>query len=171
MAQTTAPPTPWHLDAREGDAYWSLGSLTVMKATAENTDGAFSVIEELVPAGASPPRHVHREDDELFYVLDGVVTFEVDDEQFTARAGSTVFAPHGRPHSYRVEEETRWLMVVQRPGLERLWAEVGRPADAWTTPDDDLLDEQMGAMMQRLDEFGIDIVGEPMTAGGDAPIG
>lgn len=70
--------------SQEGDAYWSLGSLTVLKAIDGNTDGSFSMVEERIPAGQSPPLHVHRSDDEMFYVLDGTVTFEVDGERFTA---------------------------------------------------------------------------------------
>lgn len=160
-------PRAWMLDAREGDAYWSLGSLTVLKATDENTDGSFSMVEERMPADQSPPLHVHRSDDEMFYVLDGTVTFEVDGERFTATAGSTVFAPRGLPHSYLTEEPTRWLMFVHEPGLEQLWASVGRSAESWTVPDDSEVDEQMNRVVEQLDRYGIEIVGDPLTAGGD----
>ncbi len=149
----------------DGDPYWSLGALTVLKATDRNTGGAFSMVEEWIPAGASPPMHVHREDDELFYVLDGAVTFEVDGERFTASAGSTVFAPHGRPHTYLTERETHWLMFVHEPGLEQLWASVGRPAESWTIPDgsEAEMDAQMRAVLEQLDRYGIEIVGDPLT--------
>lgn len=103
------------LNSREGDAYWSLGSLTALKATNENTSSSFSMTEEKIPAGQSSPMHVHRSDDEMFYILDGTVTFEIDGERFTATSSSTVFAPHGLPHSYITEEETRWLMFVHDP--------------------------------------------------------
>lgn len=153
----------WMIDAGEGDAYWSLGSLTVLKATGENTNGSFSMVEERIPAGQSPPLHVHQSDDEMFYVLDGTVTFEVGSERFTATDGSTVFAPHGLPHSYLTEEETRWLMFVREPGLERLWASVGSPAESWTIPDDSEVDEQMNRVVEQLDRYGIEIVGDPLT--------
>lgn len=65
--------------------------------------------------------HVHRSDDEMFYILDGTVTFEIDGERFTATSGSMVFAPHGLPHSYITEEETRWLMFIHEPSFEQLW--------------------------------------------------
>lgn len=166
VTETDVPPRAWMLDSEDGDPYWSLGSLTVLKATDENTDGSFSLIEERIPAGSSPPMHVHRHDDELFYVLDGVVTFEVDGDRFTATAGSTVYAPHGRPHSYLTETETRWLMFVHEPGLEQLWASVGRPAESWTIPDGAEVEEQMKAVFEQLDRYGIDIVGDPLTPAG-----
>lgn len=164
MGTNDGHPQAWMIDTRKGDAYWSLGSLTVLKATAENTDGSFSMVEERIPAGQSPPMHVHRSDDEMFYVLDGTVTFEIDGERFTATAGSTVFAPHGLPHSYLTEEETRWLMFVHEPGLEQLWASVGRPADSWTVPDDSGVEEQMNRVIEQMERYGIEIVGDPLTA-------
>jgi mannose-6-phosphate isomerase-like protein (cupin superfamily) len=48
-----------------------LRSLWTVKASAEQTGGRFSLIEELAPGGAATPLHVHREDDETFYVLEG----------------------------------------------------------------------------------------------------
>lgn len=42
--ETDEQPQAWMLDSQEGDAYWSLGSLTALKATAENTNGSFSMI-------------------------------------------------------------------------------------------------------------------------------
>lgn len=157
----------WMIDAEEGDAYWSLGSLTVLKATDENTNGSFSMVEERIPEGQSPPLHVHQSDDEMFYVLDGTVTFEVGGERFTATDGSTVFAPYGLPHSYLTEEETRWLMFVREPCLERLWASVGSPAESLTIPDDSEVDEQMNRVAEQLDRYGIEIVGDPLTAARD----
>ncbi|WP_336344955.1 cupin domain-containing protein [Halalkalicoccus ordinarius] len=77
--------------------------------------------------------------------------------------GPTVFAPHGLPHSYLTEEETRWLVFVREPGLERLWASVGSPAESWTIPDDSEVDEQMSRVAEQLDRYGIEIVGDPLT--------
>lgn len=163
MEGTNGQLEPWMAGPRDGEAYWSLGSLTVLKATEENTNGSFSLVEEQIPAGQSPPMHVHRSDDEMFYILDGTVTFEIDGERFTATAGSTVFAPHGKPHSYITEAETRWLMFVHEPGLEQLWASAGRPAESWTMPDDSETEEQMNRAMDQLDRYGIEVVGEPLT--------
>lgn len=100
------------------------------------------MIEERIPADSSPPLHVHHDDDELFYILDGEVVFEIGGERFTATQGSTVFAPHGIPHSTLTKEETRWLMSVHEPGLEQLWAAIGQPADSWSVPVDEVSDEE-----------------------------
>jgi mannose-6-phosphate isomerase-like protein (cupin superfamily) len=51
-----------------------------MLATAENTDGEYSCIEELIPRGAEPGPHIHELADETFYIMEGEMTFFVDDK-------------------------------------------------------------------------------------------
>src|SRR5947208_16420739 len=65
------------------------------------------VIAEWQDAGGPPgpprwiaPLHLHRNDDELWYVLEGVLHVRVGAEVFEARAGSAVLAPRGTPHTY-----------------------------------------------------------------------
>ena len=64
-------PTAHVLGPQEGEAFWGFGALWTQKATAEQTGGRFSMIEETAPRGEGTPLHVHREDDETFYVLEG----------------------------------------------------------------------------------------------------
>ena len=96
----------------------------------------------------------------MFYVLNGTVTFEVGGERFTATDGSAVFAPRGLLRSYLTGEETRWLMFVREPGLERPWASVGSPAESWTIPDDSEVDERMNRVVEQVDRYGIEIGGD-----------
>lgn len=69
-------------------------------------DGAFVIAEWRDPGGpAGPPRliappHLHRQDDEAWYVLEGALCVRNGDEVIEARAGSIVFVPHGRVHTY-----------------------------------------------------------------------
>ncbi len=157
-------PQPFVIGPEEGEAYWMLGTLTIIKASGEETDGSFSMSEQLAPPGFSPPKHVHPEDDELFYVLSGRVTFEIDDERITATPGSTVYAPHGIPHSYLIEEETRVLIMVFKPGFEQFFAEVGRPAESWTIPTEEPTEEEVAKVSDIAEQYGFEIVGPPMNA-------
>ncbi|WP_167768635.1 hypothetical protein [Haloarcula amylovorans] len=54
-------------------------------------------------------------------------------------------------------------MFVYEPGLEQLWASVGSPADSWTIPDDSEVEEQMNRVVEQLDRYGIEIVGDSLT--------
>jgi quercetin dioxygenase-like cupin family protein len=63
----------------------------------EQSGGALSVIE--LTGSATPPLHRH-DFDETFYVLEGELTFQLDEELVTRRAGELAFAPRGVPHTY-----------------------------------------------------------------------
>jgi mannose-6-phosphate isomerase-like protein (cupin superfamily) len=69
--------------------------------------------------GADPPRyiaplHVHRSDDEAWYVLDGALRFRLGDDTVEATAGGAVAAPRGTPHTYwnPRPEPARYLLVM-----------------------------------------------------------
>jgi uncharacterized cupin superfamily protein len=95
-------------------------------------------MEERLPKGAEPPPHVHRREDEAFFVLDGELTVRVGDETFGARPGSFVFCPRDVPHLLTVQsDEVRMLTLCTPGGVERLFVELGQPATARTLPPDD----------------------------------
>jgi len=54
----------------------------------------------LAPAITGPPQHVHREHDETFFVVSGVVGFRSGSEALVAEAGSLVTVPIGDPHTF-----------------------------------------------------------------------
>jgi quercetin dioxygenase-like cupin family protein len=90
----------------------------------EETAGAVSIVENTMPAGApGPPLHSHAFD-EAFYVLDGELTIQLDNEVATAQAGELIFAPRGVPHTLAnlTEAPTRFLLVLTPPGFEREFA-------------------------------------------------
>jgi quercetin dioxygenase-like cupin family protein len=73
---TATPPTGgFVLSVDEGDAFFWLGSLTINKVGGHSTKGGVDIVDHRVPAGYSPPRHLHRVQDETFYVLEGQFTF------------------------------------------------------------------------------------------------
>jgi quercetin dioxygenase-like cupin family protein len=80
-----------------------LGSFGMtVKATAEDTGGAFSILEADEPPGFGPPLHLHTDAAEAFYVLDGLYRVFVEDESFDCPAGSFIFVPAGVRHGFRV---------------------------------------------------------------------
>ncbi len=79
------------------------GSRTIsVKATREETSGAFSLLETAGPPGSGPPLHVHQDAAEAFYVLEGEYVIFLDGREHACPAGSFVFVPAGMPHSFRV---------------------------------------------------------------------
>ena len=60
------------------------------------------------------PLHVHHEDDEAWYVLDGTMRFRIDDEEYDVPAGSGIIGPRGVPHTFGnpAEEPARYVLVM-----------------------------------------------------------
>jgi quercetin dioxygenase-like cupin family protein len=114
-----------------GTEYLVLGTTQHIKLTGDETAGAYALLEEAGPVGSGVPLHVHRHEDETFFVLEGTYAFTVGEQSVVAPAGTTVFAPRDVPHSMEVVGDApgRVLTLVSPPGLERMFAELSRLAD------------------------------------------
>jgi quercetin dioxygenase-like cupin family protein len=153
--------TPYVLGSEDGEWFWGVdGSLWTIKATAE-TGGSFSLIEEFAPRGEGTPLHVHREDDETFYILEGELTFYLGDEQppIPASAGSFVHIPGGVVHAFKVDSETARYLIITTLQHERFYRAISDPAQSRTLPPEAPLDmERIGAAMQ---EYKVEMLGPP----------
>lgn len=90
----------------------------------EESGGVVSVVETVAPAGfAGPPLHLH-DFDEAFYVLEGELTFQLEDRLITAGPGELAFAPRNVPHTYaNLSGAPARVMIVCTPaGFERYFA-------------------------------------------------
>ncbi len=129
---TTSPPRGelgYVLDGNEGEAFWLLGMLETVKISGRDTDGRYGLLELVVPAGVGSPWHVHPEEDEWLYGLDGEVTVWVGETRMSLTAGSFVFGPKGVPHTFYVESGVARLLVGFAPmQFEGFLREVGEPA-------------------------------------------
>jgi mannose-6-phosphate isomerase-like protein (cupin superfamily) len=96
----------------------------VVKASAVTTGGAFTVIEEREPLDT--PLHVHQNEDELWYVLEGEHVIQIGDAEFKAGPGEMVFGPRGVPHSQRrvVPRTGRVLEFFSPAGFEGFFREL-----------------------------------------------
>ena len=123
------------LEEGEGNARWWAGGLATIKATGEETDNLYSIVEILEPEGARAPLHLHRKEDEAFYVLEGEVTFQIGEETIKARPGSFVFGPKDVPHAYTVDSgPARLLFLLSPPGFESFVEAISKPDKALTLP-------------------------------------
>ena len=67
----------------------------IVRASSDSTGGAFTIIEEVEPLDT--PLHVHKNEDELWYVLEGEHVVQVGDEEFHVGPGGIAFGPRGVP--------------------------------------------------------------------------
>ncbi|MGI9657868.1 MAG: quercetin 2,3-dioxygenase [Gaiellaceae bacterium] len=146
----------------EGEALWFLGFLVTIKASGETTNGRVSVIEHLGPEGSGPPLHVHRNEDEWFYVTEGELTFWVDGQTINAPAGSFVYGPRGIPHTFTVaSSQARFLVVSEPAGFEAFVRGSAEPAAALTVPPPPVAPPDPEPLIAAAAEYGVEIIGPP----------
>ncbi|HEX4867467.1 MAG TPA: cupin domain-containing protein [Acidimicrobiales bacterium] len=145
MSTTTAPRTLIR-GSEEGQATWFFNSLMTMKASLDETAGAYSLSEQLVTAASNPPMHVQAHEDEAFYVIDGEVELEVDGVVVVATAGDFAFVARGAAHCFRVLSDTARMLVIcsgkPADGLEEFFLGMGEPATERVLPVPGAPDEQ-----------------------------
>jgi len=112
---------PYALPAGAGWTY-GLGSLGVdftVKAGERGPGRRLAFFEYTTRAGEEPGDHTHGTEDEIFYVLQGALTFRCGDDNFDVSDGGFVFLPRGIEHGYRIRsaDDVR-LLVVTSPAHE-----------------------------------------------------
>ena len=116
MPRMTEPETrPIILRPGEGRSI-DLGNFAMsLKASSEETGGAYTLLEADEPPGFGPPMHIHHNAAETFYVVAGEYIIFVRDEQYRCAAGSFVHIPAGTPHGFRVGEEQSRKLNIYTP--------------------------------------------------------
>lgn len=153
-------PTPYALGAEEGEALWFFGTLLLMKATAEQTGGRFSLCEQWAPRGMATPLHRQRDDDETFVVLEGECRFYLGDgAPVNAGPGATIHVPAGAPHAFAVGTEIARLLVLTTPNHEAFFRAAGEPAAERRLPPGAPPD--LAKLSEAAARFGVEILGPP----------
>jgi quercetin dioxygenase-like cupin family protein len=148
LTQTLQP----QLNTRTDDLFYFLGTPTSLRATAATTNGAFGLVEGQLPPGFESPYHVHTNEDEAFYVVEGEMAFIVDGKWMVAGPGTYAFGPRNLPHGFKVVGETpaRLLLLCSPGGFEGFVNELRQPEPA--PPD-------MGVLAATAARYGIEILG------------
>lgn len=121
----------------EGRTIAVVGDLYRFLATGDETDGKYAMFEAIVPPGGGPPPHIHSREEESFLILEGEITFTVNDEKIVATAGTFANMPVGSLHSFKnaTDKTARMIISVAPAGLEKMFLEVGVPVKLGdTTP-------------------------------------
>lgn len=126
------------------------GDIGEILATRERTGGAFGVFLIEIASKSGPPAHIHRGEDEFFYVLKGEFHFKLGERIVSAPPGSFVFAPREKVHTFQnIGPEPGLLLISVTPaGLEKLFEE-RQGVDA----------ETQKALFKK---YRLDIVGPPL---------
>lgn len=111
------------------DPIWFLGLTTWVRAAKENSDSNASVIEQKIPLGFASPWHVHNDEHEMFFVLDGEIEVIVGEEKVILGKGAFGFGPCGVPHGFRVigDKTAHILLMTSGPHFADFVRELSQP--------------------------------------------
>lgn len=155
MADATVP---YLYRPGESELRWMGRTSTHFLATGDQTDGAFSLVDEQATRGESVPLHLHRDDMESFYVLEGEITLFIGDQPgVRAAAGSFAHIPGGTVHGFRIESETARYLILTTPRHGEFYRAITLASRPGGLPP---LEPIEGARIKRAStEYGIEFVG------------
>ena len=138
-----------------GKAVNILGIPMLIRVNGSDTNGSISIVESHDLPGGGPPPHVHRREDETFQILEGEYEFTVAGKSFVAKAGTTIFAPRGIPHTYRYlgQAPGRLMCVITPAGFEGFFEEIGVPSPQQQ--------QDIPRVMEIAKKFGLEILPPP----------
>jgi quercetin dioxygenase-like cupin family protein len=121
----------------EGERRWFAGGgVHTMKATAEETDGAFILLEDRMAQGKTTPLHSHPHLDETLIVLEGEILVYAEGTQHQVGPRGVAVAPRGVPHAFMVTSESALILALQTPGSgEAFYRDASEPATAEADPE------------------------------------
>jgi len=134
-----------------------------MMVDGRHTGGQFTLIEIRVLPGGGPPPHVHRREDETFFVIEGDLQLWVDGKTIDAPAGTCVFAPRGIPHRFTnaSSKPTRFLLIASPSGFEDFLQSFATPVASLESTPPPVTPELIQTLLAVAPKYGIEILPPP----------
>jgi len=121
-----------HIKSKEGEQWNVLGVKIVGKILSTQTNNKYSVIISETPPNQGPPLHVHKNEDELFYILKGNYLFHFGNKKIKAKQGDFIKLPRGIPHRF-VNTDTAvgiTMNTITPGGFENFFNEISKESEA-----------------------------------------
>jgi mannose-6-phosphate isomerase-like protein (cupin superfamily) len=152
----------------EGERLWFYGGgVHTWKASAEETDGTFILFEDFMTQDKSTPLHVHADEDEALYVLEGEILVHIDGTDHRVGPRGVAVAPRGVPHAFLVTSPTARVLTLQTPGsAESFYRGASEPACGDVDPSGPV---DFGRVREAAERSGgMEVLGPPPFAPADA---
>ncbi|MFO1021837.1 MAG: quercetin 2,3-dioxygenase [Planctomycetales bacterium] len=162
--------TPKVVKESDGTKVWAMGVQVTVKVQSEETGGAYSAFEDLIPPGAGPVPHTHTKEDETIFVIDGKLRAWLGGKQFDVATGDFVHMPRGVQHYFRnvSDKPTRLLLSYTPGGFEQWFLDIGKPvADADQLPPE-ITPEDIKRAVAAAEKYGVKFEKKWLFSSGDA---
>lgn len=116
----------------QGASLSIVGDVLTFKAVGEDTAGQYTLFEVRVDPEIGPPPHIHHREDEAFYIQEGELEFQLDDQIVIATPGTFLYSPKGHLHSFtnKTNQRAKMLVWCMPAGIEKYFDEVGVEVDS-----------------------------------------
>jgi mannose-6-phosphate isomerase-like protein (cupin superfamily) len=123
------------------------GSEMLFKAVGATTGGRFSLMDRMIPPrGRAPVAHRHPDALEMFVVLEGSLTFTLDDQDTVVGAGGCVIVPGGTSHTFvNASDEPARTLIIHAPALDGYFEDL---AALWSRHDPPTVEDEMATMLK-----------------------
>jgi len=150
--------TPLFVPAETGPMFWGPGDSYTFLVTGVQSNGAYFVLEAVVPPGGGPPPHIHRREHEAFYLLEGTLSLTVDGQTIRAARGDFAHIPKGTVHSFRNDGDrrARMLVIFSPAGMESYMQEVFEPAQDRLAAPPPVTDALIARMLAAAEKHGVE---------------
>jgi quercetin dioxygenase-like cupin family protein len=145
---------------------WTGGTAFDLVLDGSQTAGSVALLDQWGRDGDITPMHIHRQEAEIFYVLEGGITAWAGDDVHTLDAGDAIYLPSGQAHAFGIHTPQARLITVTAPaGFADFVKAAGIPVSgkvpvAW--------EFDLSAIMRAAPQHGIEIVGPPPSLPGRA---
>jgi quercetin dioxygenase-like cupin family protein len=133
---------------------------TTFKVLTDETGGNVFVMEQSNHKKGGPPRHLHYDEEEYFYVIDGNYVAEVGTERFELGRGDSLLAPRKVPHAWAfVGDDKGRLLISFAPAnkMEAYFRLINQIRAPHTYADSK--DKQQADLMR---QYGMELIGPPL---------
>lgn len=149
-----------YVPAGTGPVYWGPGDQMTFLITGAQTGGAFFLAEVSVPPEGGPPPHIHRREDESFYLLEGTLMVQAGEKSLHVSPGDFVHVPRGTPHCFKNigKCNARLLVTVTPAGLEKFFEETFDPAADRSAAPPPASEAMIARFVAAAPRYGLEIV-------------
>jgi mannose-6-phosphate isomerase-like protein (cupin superfamily) len=143
-------------EATRAPVHWGDVEYRIVLSSSESK-GKLGLFESLTPVGGGPPRHVHHNEDEAFYVRSGKLKFWIDGHTTICGPGDAAFAPRGVEHAFRVigGEPAQMLTTLTPGGMEAFFVEMAKG--------DYRLPDAIAQVAEIAGRYGLKFTGPPLA--------
>lgn len=146
----------------EGERLWFYGGgVLTVKASGAETGGQLFVIEDTMSQGKTTPLHLHPDEEEVLYLIEGELLVHGDGENHRLGAGGVCVVPRGVPHALLVTSKTARVLATVAGGgkTEAFFRGASEPATGDTDASGPVDFDRLRLSAER--NGGIEILGPP----------